>query len=74
MDSIIRDIYLTKVLITESHDESDMSNPEEREEVKIGKNILNLINACETTDVSYKDTLDKIRNEVNKLLALHKAM
>jgi hypothetical protein len=81
MDSKLSDIYFNTVLLKEStdenssivkHDETDMSNTEEQTEVKIGKNILELIRVCETTpDESYIGTLKKIKAEAKKLLSMH---
>lgn len=41
-------------------------------ELSIANEILKLIKECETTDVSYKRTLELIRVEVQKLIDIHK--
>lgn len=72
MNHKLTELYLTRVLL-ERHDEEDMSQPEEQKEVDIGKKILELITVCETSDVTYKETLEKIKTEATKLLKIHKA-
>jgi len=69
MDHELAALYFTQVL--NEHDEKDLSNPEERKEVTIGKKILNLIQTCESSDVSYKDTLEEIKKEATALLKMH---
>jgi hypothetical protein len=70
MDSKITDLYFRRVL-NESHDETDMSNPEERKELTIGKKILEIIKTCETTDASYAQTLRDIKAQAQMLVDMH---
>ena len=51
-----------------SHDETDLTNPEEKEEVKIGKEIIHLAGS---SSHSHDPKLQKIVDLAKKLLEIH---
>ena len=75
MNSKLADLYATKILNEKveepTHSEKDMSNPEERKEVKIGKQIIKAVQECETSDKSYAKTLREIKTLAQELIYMH---
>ena len=56
----------------EEHDETDMSNPEERKEVQIGKKIVDLCKAAHKAGHHFEEE-GEIEKLANELIRMHQA-
>jgi hypothetical protein len=74
-NKIIFDNYISKQKIVKEsvHDESDMSNPEEKREVQIGMEISRIsMQLYQTVSKEQGTKLQEIYRLANELVAMHK--